>query len=87
MSTSPNAAEAAEAAAIYLTECTLTTIATMAGKKSRPKTEYARQKAIAQQGIDYCQNFTLKPSPGTRAAAIISTSRTVEDWVAGHEVK
>lgn len=37
----------------YITDCTLATVCDLAGKKSKSKSEYARQISIAQTAINW----------------------------------
>lgn len=48
-----------EDAFLYLAECQLATVQTMAGKKSIPKAEYRRQVSIAQHFVDWVSDFKL----------------------------
>ena len=65
-------------ALIYITDCTLATVATMAMLKSKSKYEFERQIAIAQKACDWIKEFGIDPQ-GTRAADIIG-KQTVEQW-------
>jgi hypothetical protein len=66
----------------YLVDCTLATISHMAMLKLRKKSEYERQIAIAQNGVDWMVQMNIDPST-TRAAEIISQGLTVADWAKG----
>lgn len=67
-----------EQALAYITDCTLATVADMAMSKSRPKHEYARQKAIAQQAITWMDNMRIDYK-GTRAADV-QDAGSVDAW-------
>jgi hypothetical protein len=71
----------------YITDCNLATICGMAGKKSRPKSEYSRQKAIAQQSIDWMRSFGVDFST-TRAMDVVREfGGSVDAWAAQWEGK
>ena len=72
-------------ALLYITDCTLATVCDMAQKKSRQKHEYARQKAIAQQAIDWMKRMGISPN-GTRAYDV-SLVGSVEKWASWYEPK
>ena len=74
----------AEQALVYITDCTLATIADLAMRKSRPKGEYVRQKAIAQQAITWMDNMRIDYK-GTRADDVRKAG-TVDAWAARLEV-
>jgi hypothetical protein len=66
---------------VYLVECQLATVATMACAKRINKSEYARHLLIAQNGIDYIKNNMLAYPEYMRINKILmSESKTVEDW-------
>ena len=67
-----------EQALAYITDCTLATVAHMAMRKSRPKHEYARQKAIAQRAITWMDNMRIDYK-GTRAADVLDAG-SVDAW-------
>lgn len=48
-----------EEAFVYMTECTLATVADMAGKRYKNKGEYCRQIDIAQIGIDWIRDINI----------------------------
>ena len=74
--------EKPEDAVLYLTECTLATVAHMAMIKSKSKGEFDRQIAIAQTGIDTIKMFDLKAARGTRVEQIVSQQgMNVAKWV------
>lgn len=67
----------------YLTDCTLATVSEMAMKKSRPKGEYARQKAIAQTAVDWMIRMNVD-CIATRAEDVIEAG-DVDAWAAQFE--
>lgn len=69
----------------YLTDCTLATVCDLAGKKSKSKSEYARQMAIAQQAIEWGVRMGVDFSK-TRAAQVIEVG-TVVAWAKQFEPK
>ena len=69
---------------LYLVDCTLGTVSSMAMKKSRPKHEYERQISIAQVCIDKMQEMGIDPAC-TRANQIM-VKMTVEEWAKRYEV-
>ena len=71
-----------EQALAYVTDCTLATVCDLAAKKSRSKSEFERQKAIAQSGIDWMVDMKVDVR-GTRAQQVIEQySRSVDAWAA-----
>jgi len=64
---------------VYLTDCTLATVSSMAMKKSRPKGEYSRQIEIAQKGyqmmVDFGFDFDATPRFG-----VVHAGRAREIW-------
>lgn len=65
----------------YALDCTLATVDDMAMKKSRPKSEYARQKSIAQQILDWCVMFNVNIE-STRGKEIVANKLTVDQYAA-----
>ena len=66
----------------YITDCNLVTVCYFAGKKSRPRCEYERQKAIAQQAIDWMRAFGVNFSK-TRAEDVVEQfGGSVAAWAA-----
>lgn len=68
----------------YLIDCTLATVEDMAMKRSRSKTEYTRQKRIAEHGIKWAMSMGVDLST-TRAVDVIDGN--VDLWAEGFEVK
>lgn len=62
----------------YITDCTLATVSSMAGKKSRPKYEFERQMSIAQTAINWMVEFGIDVT-GTRAEDVIAAG-SVQKW-------
>lgn len=62
----------------YVTDCNLATVCDMAGKKSKSKSEFARQVSIAQTAIDWMVAMNVDFS-GTRAVDVIKAGG-VEAW-------
>lgn len=67
----------------YITDCNLATVCDMAGKKSKSKSEYARQILIAQTAIDWGVAMGVDFSQ-TRAAQAIELGG-VKAWAAKFE--
>ena len=72
-----NVGEPSQALA-YITDCTLATVCSLAGKKSRSKSEFARQKLIAQTAIDWMEQMDVDFSD-TRAADVVIAG-SVDAW-------
>lgn len=72
-----------EQALVYLVDCTLATVSSMAMKKSRPKGEYERQIRIARTGILWIKDMGIDCS-GTRAEDI--PDGDVAAWAKQYEV-
>ena len=69
-----------EGSFVYLVDCTLATVDHLAMIKNKTKSEYKRQKAIAQFGVDQIVKFGIDPST-TRAEDVINKfSGQVEDY-------
>lgn len=64
----------------YITDCNLATVADMAMKKSRSKSEFERQILIAQTAVDWMVNMKIDFS-GTRVVNVVSVG-SVEAWAA-----
>lgn len=62
----------------YITDCTLATVCNLAGKKSASKSEFQRQKSIAQQAITWMQQMQVDFSK-TRAEDVVKAGG-VEAW-------
>ena len=67
-----------EQAVLYLTDCTLATVSTMASKKRRSNCEYRRQIGIAQTGYDWLIGY-----PETIEADHESRVKDVRDFYNG----
>lgn len=70
-------------ALIYLTDCQLATVASMAMKKTRPVNEYRRQQQIAQMAIDWMDNMGIDYT-STRAQEV-KKSGSVQTWATLYE--
>ena len=64
----------------YITDCTLATVSDLAGKKSRPKHEFERQKSIAQTVINWMVQMKVDFST-TRASEVVAVG-SVDAWAA-----
>lgn len=62
----------------YITDCTLATVYDLARKKSRSKSEFSRQKSIAQTAIDWMQQMHIDFS-NTRAEDVV-VAGGVDAW-------
>ena len=69
----------------YIADCTLATVCDMAMRKSRPIGEYRRQKAMAQQAIDWMDEMGVDYT-GTRAVEVSRTG-SVDEWAKGFELE
>lgn len=76
-----------EQAVIYLTDCTLATVAMMASKKSRSKCEYQRQISIAQDGFNWSLSYIESDTDKNSRAADIRDNYggSVADWAKKYE--
>lgn len=63
----------------YTLDCTLATVDDMAMKKNPPKSEYARQKEIAQKILNWCVKFNVDVS-GTRGEDILKDNISVNEY-------
>ena len=70
----------------YLTDCTLATVCDMAQRKSKSKSEYARQIDIAQAGFHWMHTMKVDLA-GTRAEAVMNDfGGSVKKWACQFEV-
>ena len=70
-----------EQALQYLADCTLATVALMATKKSKSKSELRRQIAIAQTAVDWLKNFNIEIERNSRAYDVLALpDQKVETW-------
>ena len=67
-----------EQALSYMVDCTLATVCDLASKKSRNKSEFTRQKQMAQRGVDWMVSMKIDCS-GTRAADVVKVG-SVAIW-------
>lgn len=71
---------------LYLANCQLATVQSMAMKKRRGKYEYERQIRIAQKFVDHICNFHLKVDEGNRVNNVLNTpSKNVAEWLKKYE--
>lgn len=77
-----NGINSPEEALVYMTECTMATIAHMGSLSSKIKGEFNRQISIAQTGIDALRAFHIVPKKGTRVHDVLFNKHaTVSTWV------
>jgi|GEM_PF-3174117 hypothetical protein len=69
-----------EHAFVYLVDCTLATVTSLAMRKSRSKSEYARQIAIAQTGINFLMVQQIDPLNSRAKEVINNHGGSVEGW-------
>lgn len=71
-----------EQALLYLTDCTLATVASMAMKKSKSKSEFERQINIAQTAVDWIVQFeNIHIQIDSRIYQVTSLpNRSVKEW-------
>lgn len=70
-----------EQALLYLADCTLATVASMASKKSRSNYEFYRQIEIAQCAVDWLEDFNIKIEPHSRVHEVLALpDQKVETW-------
>ena len=75
-----------EQALIYLADCTLATVADMAMKKSKSKSEFKRQISIAQTAVDWIKDFSINIEVESRVYKVLATpDRKVETWAASYD--
>lgn len=71
-----------EQALLYLADCQLATVSSMAMKKSRGKFEFERQIEIAQTTVDWILNFRLNIDVDSRTYQVLSLpDRKVSTWI------
>ena len=70
-----------EDAFLYLASCQLATVSGMATKKSKSKSEFDRQKSIAQHFIDWIREFKVRVPKRGRVHEVIRAG-SVEEWAA-----
>jgi hypothetical protein len=75
-----NSVKTTDEALAYMLDCTLATVETLAMKKSRTKSEFARQIAIAQQCLEWAHDMGVDYSH-TRGSEVDKFNRSVADWV------
>lgn len=72
---------------LYLTDCNLATVSSMAMMKSRKKSEFERQISIAQSCIDFVKAHNLPVQIDSRAYKVLATEQqTVKEWVKEYDV-
>ncbi len=75
-------------ALLYMAECQLATVTSLAIRKKRGKYEYKRQIDIAQTCIDQIQQLKISKNVNSRAYTVISRfGGKVEDWAKHYEPK
>jgi hypothetical protein len=75
-----------EQALLYITDCQLATVDTLAMKKSRGEADYARQKSIAQKACNWIKEFKINPA-GTRVEGVFNCKGSVEEYILKFDVK
>ena len=66
---------------LWVVDCNLATIDSMATLKSRPKREYERQLSIAQTLVDKIMLFEIELDKGNRVVDVINDyNGSVEKW-------
>jgi hypothetical protein len=75
-----------EDALLYLADCQLATVCDLAVKKSRIKSDYARQKEIAQLFCDWIKEFKI-PVVGNNRVGGVSVAGSVDVWAKRFEPK
>lgn len=68
-----------EDALLYLANCQLATVCDLACKKSRIKSDYTRQKSIAQLFCDWIRAFKI-PVVGNNRVGDVTVAGSVEAW-------
>lgn len=66
-------------ALLWMTDCTLATVSSLAGKKRCAKYEFDRQIKIAQAGVDWLTRFKVDLR-STRAAKVVAMGGQVAVW-------
>lgn len=74
-----------EQALLYLADCTLATVADMAMKKSKSKSEFKRQIAIAQTAVDWIRDFKLDVEKEGRVKMILHLGGSVAKWAESYD--
>lgn len=68
-------------ALVYIADCTLATIETMASKKSKSKYEFQRQIDIAQTAVDALKQFNTEIKESNRVYDVLRLpDQKVETW-------
>lgn len=75
-----------EQAFVYIADCNLATVSSMATLKSRPKGEFERQKNIAQSMINWILDFKIDPADSRAADVIDYFNGSVELWANSYDV-
>lgn len=74
-----------EQALVYLADCTLATVATMAMKKSKSKCEFERQIGIAQTAVDWIKDFKIEIQINSRVYNVLTLpDQKVTTWAASY---
>ena len=76
---SPHKVRTPEQALVYLSECTLATVSSMAMLKSRKKPEFSRQIDIAQHAVNWIRDMKIEPT-GNRTGQVLALTGKVQDW-------
>lgn len=70
-----------EQALVYLADCTLATVSSMAMLKSKSKGEFERQISIAQSAIEWINDFKIPVEQNSRPQQVLALSnRSVKEW-------
>jgi hypothetical protein len=73
-------------ALLYLVNCTLATVSSLAMKKGTPKYEFQRQVSIAQTGVDCIRKFQIKVDAEIRLKQVIEAhAGNVLDWASQYK--
>ena len=84
---SPSRVNSPDKAFVYITDCTLATVAQMAMLKSRKKTEFERQINIAQKAINWIIEFKIDPHDTRVREVIKDYDCDVNKWVGKYIVE
>jgi hypothetical protein len=67
-------------ALVYIVDCTLATVTSMAMRKKPPVHEFNRQISIAQTGVDWIRDFGIDPRTSRAAEVINDYNGEVWKW-------
>lgn len=76
-----------KSALLYLLDCNLATVSSMAMLKSRSQYEYKRHIEIAQINLDWIRVFSIDLEPNSRGQEVAENEWDVAKWAKSFEVE